>query len=522
MLSLPVIKDLIKSRDTRKQTADVNDNLFTFPGGHAEVDLPACALHLAKGLDIDILAIIEVADNPRSATMMAAGKQGLACELTIPSFESRGTLSRLISDGKPAGGTAKIFASDEVFPCDATWCDFIPMDSSVPYFFVPLKSLPLVGNPGENSGGSTRFVLVASADKAGENSGLGLKAVAVAGLVGRFPAAAHSAESPETFDPLKALLVAEGYSICLATAEGQVIERTGGLFDEIGFYELTRVLERAAGFTSVSSDTAGGPYDIALQGAPEIEAVVYPVMLHDRTDGFLVVLKRRRAPQRHDTRNERLGLLSRFMSSIAHEIKNPLTGIAAGVQYLAKKLQPGATEDDTVAFVLAEISRLNRIVDDLYRIAKPPDLVPGNMNINDVVAKSLLSMSEEVLKKKISIEQDLRTDIPQFEADADRLQQVLVNIIKNAVEASSDMGKIYIQTAQEGPKATVRITDYGSGIPEEEWERVFEPFYSTKKAGTGLGLCVSQRIIEQHGGRIFIETAEMGGTAFVIELPVRS
>jgi signal transduction histidine kinase len=142
--------------------------------------------------------------------------------------------------------------------------------------------------------------------------------------------------------------------------------------------------------------------------------------------------------------------------------------------------------------------------------------------MNEVVAKSLLSLSERILKKGLTVQQDLQSDLHQFEADADRLQQVIINIIKNAIEASPEKGEIRIETACGGSNIAVRITDSGPGILVEDRERIFEPFFSKKQDGTGLGLCISQRIVDQHGGSIYVEDVPQGGTTFVIELPIRS
>ncbi|MGD8629035.1 MAG: ATP-binding protein, partial [bacterium] len=242
----------------------------------------------------------------------------------------------------------------------------------------------------------------------------------------------------------------------------------------------------------------------------------------EKGEGSEPVIRRQTAPVATcESRGEKLRLLSRFMSSVAHEIKNPLTGISAGVQYLAKKLRPGLAEDETVEFILAEINRLNRIVDDLYKIARPPELVIMPINLNEVVGKSLLCLSELVAKKRLTVTQDLHEGIPEFDADPDRLQQILINIIKNAIEATPDQGDLFMETWTDELRAFVRISDSGPGIPDEAMEHLFEPFYSTKERGTGLGLCISQRIIDEHGGKIRVERPDRGGTSFVIELPLR-
>lgn len=243
--------------------------------------------------------------------------------------------------------------------------------------------------------------------------------------------------------------------------------------------------------------------------------------VEDRGEAAPVITRRTAPVAACESRGEKLRLLSRFMSSVAHEIKNPLTGISAGVQYLAKKLQPGLAEDETVEFILTEINRLNRIVDDLYKIARPPELMIVPVNLNDVVGKSLLCLSELIVKKRLSVTQNLNEAIPEFDADPDRLQQILINIIKNAVEATPEQGALSLESWKDDSRAFVRITDSGPGISDKAMEHLFEPFYSTKERGTGLGLCISQRIIDEHGGKIMVEQPDGGGTSFVIELPLR-
>lgn len=464
MLSLPAIKEFIKSRHDRRYERRPGPAFFIDPGAAEQMDTKAYLLHLATHLDLEVVALIKIGPRGKSAEMTVAGNRGVTCDLTVPSLADGGSLASLIGEAGPASGSSKVFTREEVFASDGTWCDLIPMDSKVTYSFVPVNRLPVPHAPRQGSyAAGDLFVLATSGCEADEDPALALKTVVCASLValrlGRHKEGSVHEEDCEC-------------------------KRLPGRNGQAGRYGGDRGFSRCEAAAPAMVEKSGGP-------------------------------------TQHDMRKERFTVLSRFMSSIAHEIKNPLTGIAAGVQYLSKKLQPGSTEDETVEFVLAEISRLNRIVDDLYRIAKPPELFLAKTSINDVVGKSLLCLSEEILKKRISIEQDIEKDIPEFDADADRLQQVLINIMKNAVEASYENGRIVIQTAREGSSVVVRVMDRGPGVPAEDAERIFEPFYSTKQGGTGLGLCICQRIIDQHGGRIHVETPEDCGTTFVIELPLR-
>jgi signal transduction histidine kinase len=526
MLSLPGIKEFIKNRDGRKQTPMLHPDLFVRPNPDSAAGMASYLVHLARGLCLDVLVFIET-NGGKSAEMTAAGKQGLTCNLTIPALENAGPLSALVAQGQATGGTGKLFTKDEVFPCEATWCDFIPMDSNIVYFFIPMIQIPTPGHlqTGSRKAGSGRFVLAASTGE-GEDPGLPLKAVAAASMLSLSLTESSLASADQMADGFKTLVKHRGYSLLVVKQDGTVTEKSGSIFSEIDSKTLTKIAESAIEQANRSGRAGGSPYRITLEGIDRLIAYVYPLSSYTGSSAFIVALKWMAAQPESDApsdaRREQMAMLSRFMSSIAHEIKNPLTGIAAGVQYLSKKLQQGATEDDTVGFVLAEINRLNRIVDDLYRIAKPPDLMLAETSVNDVVAKSLLSLSEEILKKGLTVQQDLRTDIPTLQADGDRLQQVLINIIKNAVEASPDRGIIRIETACEGSNVVTRIVDSGPGIPMDNRRRIFEPFYSSKHGGTGLGLCISQRIVDQHGGSIYIEDSTEGGTTVAIELPIRS
>jgi signal transduction histidine kinase len=523
VLSIPVITDLIKSRQRRKDDLYPDDTFFRGPDGTPFADTTSYLLHLANHLSLDLIAVVEVDAGGKSATLTAAGRGGVTCSLTVPSFESGGTISRLIAEARPASGTGKVFAKEEVFPCGDTWCELIPMDSTLAYSFVPVETLPVhtgwqrACSPLDNRPG----VLVTSDAESAEGPGLALKAVACASLIGLSAQGAGRAGRSVLPESLCDFLLGEGYSFCTVSRAGAVSNTMGDVFRKYESDSLLDLMRRLEGLGGLEGLDATGPHDVTPESIEETRIIAYTIAPTHEDGSIQVVLRPTGIAPTREAHRERFTMLSRFMSSIAHEIKNPLTGIAAGVQYLSKKLEPGRAEDETVEFVLTEINRLNRIVDDLYRIAKPPELLLAKTSINDTVGKSLLCVSEGILKKRLSVEQDLDEIIPEFDADADRLQQVLINIIKNAVEASSENATLRIKTARQGANAVIRISDSGTGIPEEDAERIFEPFYSTKKGGTGLGLCISQKIVDQHGGRILIETSRDGGTTFVIELPIK-
>jgi signal transduction histidine kinase len=230
---------------------------------------------------------------------------------------------------------------------------------------------------------------------------------------------------------------------------------------------------------------------------------------------------------------DRLAVLGRFTSAIAHEIRNPLTGIAAGIQYLDRSEKLSDEQKENISFILNEVDRLNRIITDLFKIAKPKNLLYQNIELSKVIDRSIKSVSEIISSKNIRFHKKIDDDIPLVDIDSDQITQVLINLIKNSTEAVGDGGVIEVKAKLykgEDPDVimekdremfTVEVTDDGPGIEEGDRGRVFEPFFSRKKGGTGLGLFVSHSIIQHHQGRIKILSDPGDGTVFIVYLPLR-
>jgi len=224
---------------------------------------------------------------------------------------------------------------------------------------------------------------------------------------------------------------------------------------------------------------------------------------------------------------DRLAALGRFTSGVAHEIRNPLAGIAAGIQYLARHLDGLPDQEENFGFIEREIERLNRIVEDLFQVTHPlpPRRTPEDARALVDLAVRCLGTSPQERGVRLEITGD--SDLPRVPADPDQIQQVLINLIKNALEATPAGGRIGIEfsTADSGtaPHLVIRIRDTGRGIDPDHLPHVFEPFYSRGKAGgTGLGLYVSHGIVERHGGELLAANAEGGGAVFTLRLPLTS
>jgi len=229
---------------------------------------------------------------------------------------------------------------------------------------------------------------------------------------------------------------------------------------------------------------------------------------------------------------DRLAVLGRFTSAVAHEIRNPLTGIAAGIQYLNRSNELSDEQKENISFILNEVARLNRIITDLFKIVKPKSLLYQKVRIKDLVNRSYRAVEELFREKNIDFSFDAGNEGIELEVDPDQIEQVLINLLKNAAEAVDNGGSVEVRISEceEMPTQIVNrskdeilcisVTDNGDGISEEDKSRIFEPFFSRKKGGTGLGLFISHSIIQHHGGHISVDSRPGTGTTFSIILPI--
>ncbi len=235
-----------------------------------------------------------------------------------------------------------------------------------------------------------------------------------------------------------------------------------------------------------------------------------------------------RAMEQEVRRLDRLAALGRFASSVAHEIRNPLAAIGAGVEFLSGSIP--ADKHGDLAFVRAEIGRLDRIVCDLLEPARTQPLVREKVPVGKLVQRACQAVEPQARAKGVRFglhtpaEEAVRAG--SIEVDADRMLQVLVNVIRNAIEASPGGDSIAIgwrhDRRDKESLTSLWIEDRGPGIPAEHLAHIFEPFYSTKPTGTGLGLYVSRGVVELHGGSMQIESAATGGTRVTVTIPCPS
>ncbi len=235
--------------------------------------------------------------------------------------------------------------------------------------------------------------------------------------------------------------------------------------------------------------------------------------------------------QRQLYQSEKLASVGRLAAGVAHEINNPLTGVLTYSSFLLKRAKDKPDMKEDLEVIVRETKRCREIVKGLLDFARQSPAEKNRVTINEVIERSVQILANQLAKHKVQIEKQLQPDLPMLEADANQLQQVLVNLIMNASDAiGEDGGTITVtstlatngaQAGKEARQIQLQVRDTGCGIPAENLSKIFEPFFSTKgQKGNGLGLAIVWGIIEKHNGRITVASKPGEGTTFTILLPV--
>ena len=221
-------------------------------------------------------------------------------------------------------------------------------------------------------------------------------------------------------------------------------------------------------------------------------------------------------------RAERLAAVGRISAHITHEIRNPLNAIGLNAELLGDELagKPGSGEAvRLVAAIGAEVDRLHAVTEEYLRFARLPKPVFGREDLNEILSGLAEFLRGELARAGVAIALELAAGLPAVRADEGQLRAVFLNLLRNSREAMPGGGTVTVRTRADGEGVEAEVEDTGTGIAPEQLPRIFEPFWSTKERGTGLGLAFAQQVIQEHGGAIRCESRPGRGTRFTVRLP---
>ncbi|MFQ6043560.1 MAG: nitrogen regulation protein NR(II), partial [Candidatus Poribacteria bacterium] len=243
------------------------------------------------------------------------------------------------------------------------------------------------------------------------------------------------------------------------------------------------------------------------------------------TTGVVIIftdLTERKEMEKQILRADKLATLGQLAAGIAHEIRNPLAGISGAAQILKDEIPKTDLHWEILDEIVEKIKTLENSISDFLRFARPAPLQLSPTDINEVVQSVLFLINKQREMQGVSIVTEYDDSLPIIMADAEQIQQVILNLALNALQAIDEKGGRVLfktfQTSVPDPQIVVEISDTGVGIPPENLSRIFNPYFTTKGEGTGLGLSIAQRIVEEHGGSISVESEVGKGTTFRVSL----
>ncbi len=356
---------------------------------------------------------------------------------------------------------------------------------------------------------------------------------------------------------VKLLLEQEGYEVDTAESGTGALEHiyhtsydliiTDLIMPDVGGMEIVRYVKQflpetivivITGYASLESAVAAmreGAYDYVTKPLDievlkmSVERAFEKTRLRNEIKKYYLELEERvrartqqlKEAQDRLVQSEKLVAIGKLSTIVAHEIKNPLASIGGFARLLQKRAQNERKVREIAAIIQEEVVRLERILENLLSITWERHLDLRPHNPNKLIKETLKVLSSRIEESRVVVNLHLDETIPKLWLDKDKIKQVLLNIYNNAIHAMPHGGTLTVQTTSEGNEVFVEISDTGHGIPEEHLEKVFVPFFSTKEHGTGMGLAICNKLIEDHGGRIKVKSQLGTGTTFTIILPCK-
>lgn len=248
-----------------------------------------------------------------------------------------------------------------------------------------------------------------------------------------------------------------------------------------------------------------------------------PIVVNGQMSGVYMIgkdISERKRAEEMLIRSEKLSIVGQLAAGVAHEIRNPLTSLKGFVQLMKSKI---SGYESYFEIMQDELERINFIVSEFLVIAKPQSVVYQPRDLRVILQNTIVLVGSQAALHNVELITEASANLALINCDENQIKQVFINVLNNSIESMNEGGLILIELQmKEANQIMIRFTDQGCGIPEERIPRLGEPFYTTKERGTGLGLMVTFKIIENHGGKLRI-TSEIGaGTTVEITMPAMS
>ncbi len=294
---------------------------------------------------------------------------------------------------------------------------------------------------------------------------------------------------------------------------------------------LPDALARLLGDT-LRTGRAMSRHRVSLDENGELPVACSALVLNDpegKREGAGIVFRDLRtedALRRAQHEAERLSFIRAISAGMAHEIRNPLVAIRTFAELAPTRFDDPEFRESFFQVAQSEVGRLEQLVLQFMTLARPASTVREPVHVRELIASAVKAVSANAQSHDIQIEVSVPEECPDLEGDSSRLYQALANLLLNALEATPPGGRVAVrvavtrQPAREPGEAVIEVWNSGSYISPEERERIFEPFYTSKTSGTGLGLAICHTIVDEHHGKVTVESTEEGGTTFVLRLPV--
>jgi signal transduction histidine kinase len=222
------------------------------------------------------------------------------------------------------------------------------------------------------------------------------------------------------------------------------------------------------------------------------------------------------AAQEQLLHSEKMAAIGELVTSVAHEMRSPLSSIKLNLQIIGRSLERETALFEHYQIAIDQVEQMERMFSDLLNYSKPLDIRRKEISVEDLVDKCVQELAGEIVVRNVAIERTIPEELPPIIGDPDKIEQVLVNVLKNALDASERNGKIDVLASTEegdsGSMVIIAVKDHGAGISQRNLKNIFQPFFTTKKRGTGLGLAIVKKIMDAHRGDIAVSSEQGRGT----------